>query len=160
MSLSLLATRSRWPSPSPVAVEVAERQRARCRVDRLLQRSRKRAVAARYREQQLARHEVLISDSQFSVLALAVRTNPQSRLGEERRSRLQVLRETLPLEDQALLVLRIERELDWRDLARVMNAAAELDDVALDREAARLRKRFQAAKERLRALIRAEPTTP
>jgi RNA polymerase sigma-70 factor (ECF subfamily) len=111
-------------------------------------------ASLRLRERQRARREVLISDSQFSALALEVRTSTLSRLGEERRTRLQELRGTLPAEDQLLLVLRIERELDWKDLARVLNPEVELDDATLTRESARMRKRFQAVKERLRALIR------
>jgi RNA polymerase sigma-70 factor (ECF subfamily) len=111
-------------------------------------------ASLRMRERQRARREVLISDSQFSALSLEVRASTLSRLGEERRTRLQELRETLPAEDQLLLVLRIERELDWKDLARVLNPDVELDEVALTRESARMRKRFQAVKERLRALIR------
>lgn len=111
-------------------------------------------ASLRLREHQQARKEVLISDSQFSALALEVRTTTLSRLVEERRTRLQELRETLPAEDQLLLVLRIERELDWKDLARVLNPEVELDEIALARESAKMRKRFQAVKERLRALIR------
>src|SRR5262249_55287269 len=115
-------------------------------------------ASLRLRERQRARREVLISDSQFSALALEVRTSTLSRLGEERRTRLQELRETLPTEDQLLLVLRIERELDWKDLARVLNPDADMDEPTLTRESARMRKRFQAVKERLRALIREDRT--
>jgi RNA polymerase sigma-70 factor (ECF subfamily) len=115
-------------------------------------------ASLRLRERQQSRREVLISDSQFSALALEVRSSTLSRLGEERRTRLQELRETLPAEDQLLLVLRIERELDWKDLARVLNPDVELDEPALARESARMRKRFQAVKERLRALIREDRT--
>lgn len=101
------------------------------------------------------RREQLATHSEMAALALAVRTDTLSRMRDERRDRLRALRQTLPTEDQLLLVLRIERELDWKDLARVMNPDAELDAVTLTRESARLRKRYQAAKERLRALIAA-----
>jgi RNA polymerase sigma-70 factor (ECF subfamily) len=111
-------------------------------------------ASMRFRENKLARREVLITDSQISALALEVRTNTLSRIGEERRTRLQELRETLPPEDQMLLVLRVERELDWKDLARVLNPDTELDEAATARESARMRKRFQLVKEKLRALIR------
>jgi RNA polymerase sigma-70 factor (ECF subfamily) len=112
-------------------------------------------ASSRFRAQ-YARREPLISDAQLAALALAVRTSTGSRLRQERRSRLRELRETLPAEDQVLLVLRVERELDWKDLSRVMSPERELDDEALAREAARLRKRFQAVKERLRQLIRTD----
>jgi hypothetical protein len=47
--------------------------------------------------------------------------------------------------------LRIDRDLAWRDIAKILGA----EDDALDREAARLRKRFQFVKERLHALGKA-----
>ncbi|HEY4059502.1 MAG TPA: hypothetical protein VGM39_22945, partial [Kofleriaceae bacterium] len=72
------------------------------------------------------------------------------------RNRVRELRETLPEEDQLLLVLRVERELEWRDLSRVMNPEQELDEEMLTRESARLRKRFQAVKDRLRELVQAD----
>jgi RNA polymerase sigma-70 factor (ECF subfamily) len=116
-------------------------------------------VSSRFRAQ-YARREPLISDGQLAALALAVRTSTGSRLRRERRNRLRELRETLPAEDQVLLVLRVERELDWNDLARVMRPGEELDEDALVRESARLRKRFQTVKARLRELIRAEGAEP
>jgi RNA polymerase sigma-70 factor (ECF subfamily) len=107
--------------------------------------------SSRFRAQ-LARREPIVSDGQLAALALAVRTSTGSRLRKERHSRVRELRETLPVEDQMLLVLRIERELDWKDLSRVMSP--DLEEDAIDRESARLRKRFQSVKDRLRAMIR------
>jgi RNA polymerase sigma-70 factor, ECF subfamily len=112
--------------------------------------------SSRFRTSKVARREVQFTDSQISSLAAQVRSETRSRMRNERRSRLREIRQTLPVEDQLLLVLRVERELDWKELSRVMNPGVELDDDALARESARLRKRFQAVKERLRALIRAE----
>ena len=116
--------------------------------------------SSRFRQRQNAQREVLIGDADFSGLMQQVRTTTVSRLRREKRSRLRELRETLPSEDQALLILRVERELDWKDLSRVMNPGVELDAAALARESARLRKRFQAVKERLRALVAADDKTP
>jgi RNA polymerase sigma-70 factor (ECF subfamily) len=110
-------------------------------------------ASSRVRERLTSRREVQISDSQIAALALQIKTDTSSRLRAEKRNRLRELRETLPAEDQLLLVLRVERELEWRDLARVMSPDAELDDEAIHRESARLRKRFQAVKARLRTLI-------
>ena len=59
------------------------------------------------------------------------------------------LREELPAEDQALLILRVDKQLDWNELAQVLSED-ELAGDALRRESARLRKRFQMIKERLR----------
>lgn len=48
-------------------------------------------------------------------------------------------------------MLRVDRQLAWTDLARVLHEDddAALEGKALEREAARLRKRFQLVKERL-----------
>ena len=73
------------------------------------------------------------------------------------KDRMRELRETLPPDDQLLLVLRVDREMDWRDIAVALGADEPQDHAArLDQEAARLRKRFERVKERLRALAQAE----
>jgi RNA polymerase sigma-70 factor (ECF subfamily) len=60
------------------------------------------------------------------------------------------IRDALPPEDRALLVLRLDRGLEWKELARVMlGAEAGLDEEVLRREAQRLRKRYQLLKEKL-----------
>jgi RNA polymerase sigma-70 factor (ECF subfamily) len=78
-----------------------------------------------------------------------------SALRSEQQQRIAALRASLPEEDQTLIILRVDRELAWDDLARVMSDAA-LDDEELARASARLRKRFQLAKEKLLALARRE----
>jgi RNA polymerase sigma-70 factor (ECF subfamily) len=108
-------------------------------------------VSARFRDQERSRRELLVGDSEFTRLAEQVRSSTQSRLMREKKSRLVELRETLPAEDQTILILRVERELDWRELARVLHGEA-VDGEDLERESARLRKRFQMIKERLREL--------
>lgn len=60
------------------------------------------------------------------------------------KERMRALREQLDPEDQTLLILRVDRDLAWRDVAHVMN----------EREAT-LRKRFERTKARLRELARA-----
>lgn len=91
-------------------------------------------------------------ESALDEVALAVRTETLAFLRTEKRTRLQALRDELPEEDRILLVLRVDRKLAWDDLARVLADAAPvtLDGPALTRETARLRKRFQLVKERLR----------
>lgn len=59
------------------------------------------------------------------------------------------LREQLSKEEQSLLILRVDRGLDWQDLAPIWAGDRE-DDLA--KEAARLRKRFQRTKAKLRRL--------
>jgi RNA polymerase sigma-70 factor (ECF subfamily) len=111
-------------------------------------------VSSRYRMKEKARREVFASSTDFAALAKQIRTSTASRLRKDRTSRLRRWRETLPADDQMLLMLRIDRELDWKDLSRVMNPDVELSAEDLVRESARLRKRFQSIKERLRELLR------
>jgi len=82
-----------------------------------------------------------------------VRTATLAFLRTEVKSRMRHLREQLPLEDQTVLILRIDKQLSWRELAEVMAYDGEAPaEAELDKEAGRLRKRFQLAKERLRKL--------
>jgi len=93
--------------------------------------------------------------SALSEIVEQVRTETVSYLRTERRTRFTALRDSLPPEDQMLLVLRVDRGLAWNELARVLHDSAEpLGDEALKREAARLRKRFQLIKARLLELGR------
>lgn len=69
------------------------------------------------------------------------------------------MREKLPADDQALLVLRVDRKMAWRDLAIVMSTggylpADSIDEDALARETARLRKRFERVKSELKRLAK------
>ena len=59
------------------------------------------------------------------------------------------LRDQLTEDDRLLLLLRVDRNLDWSDVARAM---AGHDTPPDPRDVARLRKRFQRVKERLRTL--------
>ncbi len=68
---------------------------------------------------------------------------------------MQELRQKLPIEDQQVLILRVGNQLSWPEIAIVMSETAEgPEEPDLSREAARLRKRFQLAKERLRVMAR------
>jgi RNA polymerase sigma-70 factor (ECF subfamily) len=79
----------------------------------------------------------------------AERLRTRSTLAAERNT-LTRLRDELPVEDSTLLILRVDRNLAWDDIAL---AFAEDPEVCSDqdrkREAARLRKRFQLVKQRL-----------
>jgi RNA polymerase sigma-70 factor, ECF subfamily len=119
---------------------------------------RNAAIDARRGERREA-HVGLSSESQVMELAARVRTETLSVLRTANRTALERLREELPEEDRELLVLRVDRELEWREIAIVLaessNRADRVEDeTALRREAARLRKRFQLVAERLRALAR------
>jgi RNA polymerase sigma-70 factor (ECF subfamily) len=88
----------------------------------------------------------------ISDVAEEVRTTTLAHLRTDVKSRFARIRETLPREDQELLVLRVDKQLAWDDLARVFCDEAPSGE-ALKRESARLRKRFQSIKDRLRELM-------
>ena len=65
-----------------------------------------------------------------------------------------MIRDALPAEDRMLLVLRVDKRLEWKELAQVMlgpddGGGADVTDAALIKESQRLRKRFQILKEKL-----------
>ena len=69
--------------------------------------------------------------------------------------RWRALRRELSPEDRALLVLRVDRDLAWPDIAEVMRSEGEDSAGAVTGEAARLRTRFQRLKDQLRVRARA-----
>ena len=113
-----------------------------------------RHAAARQRRRDRARMVPLPQPSELSIAAETVRTVTTLGQRTDVKDRLQQLRETLPLEEQELLILRVDRGLSWLELAEIMRAPGELTSEAERKtEAARLRKRFQLAKQRLRRLV-------
>jgi len=116
-------------------------------IARNIMRANRRKAARR--ERRVAR----VGDSAIEAVAAKVRTETLTFLRTEQRTRVQALRDALPEEDRILLILRIDRQLAWDELARVMAATGPggaLDNAAVTKESARLRKRFQLVKERLR----------
>ncbi len=106
-----------------------------------------------------ARRGERVGESRLDEVAAIVRTQTESFLKSAKRTRLEALRDELEPDDRMLLVLRVDRDLAWNDLALVM-AKGELDSATVTKEAARLRKRFQILKERLRAAARKEGLVP
>ncbi len=105
------------------------------------------AAARHLRDPYRARGERLPSSA---ASRLAASMAASSVLPGGRRERLRKLRETLPAEDQTLLHLRIDRELEWEEIAAVLAASGE------PVSAAALRKRFERLKERLAKRARDE----
>jgi len=93
-------------------------------------------------------------------LAEQVRTRTRTWMRTESKDRLAQIRESLPPEDQMLLVLRVDRGLEWNELARVLSDEADPHDETLKRDAARLRKRFQLLKEKLLELAKRDGLLP
>ena len=84
--------------------------------------------------------------SQASRLAEEVRTATQSHLGTTAQNRIAELRRQLRPEDQTLLMLRLDRDMAWREIAEV------LAEDGVDVSEAALRKRYERIKERVREL--------
>ncbi len=119
-----------------------------------------RRLSYRYRRDSNRKKKRLhaLESSAMSLLVHEVRTRTAVFLRTETRSRLVALRASLPQEDQELLMLRVDRDLTWDALADVLRGddEAPLTLEARKKEAARLRKRFQLIKERLKEMARRE----
>jgi RNA polymerase sigma-70 factor, ECF subfamily len=86
-------------------------------------------------------------------IAEQVRSSTLVHLRTEVKSEVRRLREELPEDEQLLLVMRVDKGLEWHDIAHAL-AEQDLDPDELKRESARLRKRFQLVTEKLRGLAR------
>jgi RNA polymerase sigma-70 factor (ECF subfamily) len=119
------------------------------------------ARRASFRTRKRARRDEVprASDAALSNLVARVRTETLTYLRTEKKSAIRALRDRLPEDEQTLLVLRVDRDLAWNELARVL-AEEGADDATLEREAARLRKRFQLVKEKLVAMAKREGIYP
>jgi len=84
-------------------------------------------------------------------VANRIKTTTLIYLRSEVKSAIRRLRDELPPDDQLVLVLRVDKAMEWRDIAMAL-ADDDLDEPALVRESARLRKRLQLATARLREL--------
>lgn len=87
--------------------------------------------------------------STMSGLAAAMRTATAQHLRTDVKDRFAELRARLDPEDHALLILRVDRKMSWRDIARAMQGE---ETEELEKRAAALRKRFERAKNLLRDL--------
>jgi RNA polymerase sigma-70 factor (ECF subfamily) len=97
-------------------------------------------------------HHVPLSDAgPLSAIGNKIRTATLAEARTESRDGIARLRDALPPDDQTLLVLRVDRRLDWKEIAHVM-AGEALADAQRDKEAARLRKRYQHLKDKLRQM--------
>jgi RNA polymerase sigma-70 factor (ECF subfamily) len=119
-----------------------------------------RSASSRYRRSPHNRADRRVPLSDVPLLSEAVqrlRTETQPHLRSEVKNKVQRLREKLVQEDQDLLILRIDRNLSWRDVVHAMH---EPDDVPTNEQARRLeaalRQRFAEVKKRLRRLAEEE----
>lgn len=95
--------------------------------------------------------EVPLSDAPADWIIAPARDSTAGYLRTDAKRGVRALREQLEPDDQTLLVLRVDKDLGWRDIALVM-LGPDTDESELARHAAALRKRFERVKERLRRL--------
>jgi RNA polymerase sigma-70 factor (ECF subfamily) len=89
--------------------------------------------------------------SEITDVAERVRSQTRPHLRTEVKVGFAAIRATLDEADRMLLVLRVDRNMSWNDVARVMADEDDDDsDEELARAAARLRKRFQSVKDSIR----------
>ncbi len=114
----------------------------------------RRAFSAFQRERIAYRERhIRISDvPEIDEIIARIRTTTLARLHQEQKTRAQRIREKLSPDEQALLTLRLDRNLEWREIVHVLDDREDLDDETVAREAAALRKRFERLKERLKQL--------
>ena len=104
-----------------------------------------------------ARNLTISGKESLSQMIDRVRSATAVHLRTDVKAKVRALRERLDPEDQTLLILHVDRGLSWRELAMVMHEDGErLEGKALDREMARLRKRFERVKAELKELATKE----
>ncbi len=93
---------------------------------------------------------VHLTDSPASLIEQDVRASTVPYLKTAIKDGFALLREELDPEDRELLVLRVDRDMAWTDIALVMTSGEPPSPEALRRRSASLRKRFERVKERLK----------
>lgn len=106
----------------------------------LARHAKHRFLARDLRKQRAA---VPLADAEISALVAEVRSHTATFLATESKQKLAALRDRLDADEQALLTLRVDRGLEWLEIAEVFG------DEDLKKGAARYRKRFQQLKEKL-----------
>ena len=111
-----------------------------------------RHAAARYRRTPWNKADRRGGDSRIQSLADVARSRTQPWQRTEIKDKFSALREALEPDDRILLTLRVDRDLPWDEVARVMldEGGDDPDEATLKRECDRLRKRFQLLKNELR----------
>ena len=97
----------------------------------------------------------LSSMGEIAELTERVRHETLKCMRTDMKSRVSALRMQLKPEEQELLTLRIDRGLEWREIAEI-TAPDELSEAELKRNSAALRKRFGRVTDKLRKLAQEE----
>ena len=114
------------------------------------------------REASRCRERLVRAGEQHTTLSAADGVPVQSRstsstLSTTRRDRLENLRASISDEDRDILVMRVERGLQWKEIAVAFLDEETTEAEAIARESARLRQRFRAIRAGVAAAISTEP---
>jgi RNA polymerase sigma-70 factor (ECF subfamily) len=100
-----------------------------------------------------ARQERLTGSLDDAQLMERARTQTREYEKTEVKDRFQALRERLPVDDQDLLILRINRKLAWREVALILlESSAPFDEEVVRRKAQALRRRLVETIRQLRKM--------
>ena len=111
-------------------------------------------AARRILEDPFRRRAEVLSSGAAAELVAEARTTTAAHLKAETARGLEALRAELDIEEQTLLVLRVDRDLSWSDIARVVE-----DDESTAVQA-RLRKRYERLVDKIRTLARERGLLP
>jgi RNA polymerase sigma-70 factor (ECF subfamily) len=105
--------------------------------------------AARFRREAWRRRRERMRTTMASRIAASV-MSPESRFAMKPKDRLERLRAALDPDERTLLILRLDRELSWSEVAEVLSEEGDPVDSAA------VRKRFERVKEKLAKLAKAQ----
>ncbi len=108
-----------------------------------------RHAASRFRREAWRRRRERMRTTMASRIAASI-ASPESRLATRPKDRLERLRASLDPDERTLLILRLDRELSWNEVAEVLSEEGDPVDSAT------VRKRFERVKERLAKLAKAQ----
>jgi RNA polymerase sigma-70 factor (ECF subfamily) len=111
-----------------------------------------RNAASRFEKVPTNQRRRRVTISKLPEAADRSRTATKPYLRTDAKDELSALRQKLDPDEQTLLVLRLDRQLSWADVALVMADVEDPSPDELRRLAARYRKRFEAIKQRLSEL--------
>ncbi len=104
-------------------------------------------AAIRFKREAWRRRRERMRTTMASRIAASV-TSPESRLASRPQDRLERLRAALEPEDRTLLILRLDRDMSWNEVAEILSTEGEPVD------AQTVRKRFERVKGKLAKLAK------
>lgn len=99
-----------------------------------------------------ARARLLLNDAEFTSLEAELRSQTATYLRTEVKDAVRDLRAQLSEEEQELLILRVDRDMSWTEIAEVKLNLEAADEELVKREASTCRKRFERTRQRLKKL--------